>query len=1360
MDKQNNRPLPHPGQFIRDTILKPKGLTVSAAAALVGVGRQAFSTFINGRAAATPDMATRLEVAFEVPAAKILEIQAAFDAQGKSLQAAGEVRRHVIPLFTPTANDIVAWVEHNIGARSRFAVFVRTLVNSTTTLQAVYFPGNDDAERPGWDGWTECQVGNPWVPAGKCGWELGTNTNPKTKADGDYEKSVEAHSAATRAEMAFIFVTPRSWPGKAAWVKSKLAQKQWREVRAYDSSDLEQWLEQSVAAQAWFAAETNMPTAGIKSLDKCWDDWVGVAPDRLPPQLFDSAIAAAKRSLTSWAERSPDKPLIVAADSVEEALAFLSRAFAEEVSPELAKLRDKCIVFTAPGSLAKVAGGVKDFIAIAANSEVERELAPFATQLKAIAIPPRNAVAGLPEIVLQPLTGDAFSKALEAGSGLRQEAINRIARESGRSLTVLRRRLSTVPAIQTPSWAGNPQTALSLLPFLLSGAWCATNSTDQATICRLAGVDSYDVIEERVQALVAMPDSPLWSVGEFRGVVSKIDLLFSLKHVLTSPMLTRFFAVAKDVLGEDDPKLDLPEDERWAAALHKKTRAYSHSIREGVAETVVLLAVHGDDLVGERTGFRCEEAAALLVRDLLSPLTTRRLEASQNDLPAYAEAAPDEFLRLIEEDLNTASPQTFGILRNVDSFFGGCPRTGLLWALENLAWNPGTLRRVALILARLSQIELTDNWSNKPIASLQWILSSWMPQTAADHATRVKTVQLVVDKFPAVGWRLCLALIDGNGQIGHYAHKPKWRNDGHGHGEPFGSWDPIFKFRFEVAAILLAWKHPLDSGMLCDVVEALYSLKPEHQDQVWGMVGAWAGTATDDEKARVREKVRITILSKRAAKRAKRSDFADLSAKGKAAFQALEPTDPVALHQWLFKDTWVPDSADELVGGDDNFEKRDERIRQQQIAALKQVWGKESAAGVRRLAAGGNAASIIGALLAGNVVDRATLVDFLTSTTDTEPAFSLAGGALASMDAPERVSVLNALRNVVSGEMYLTLLLSAPFDSTTWKLIDALPAERQAMYWRKTRPWRVDETDMVEAVERLVSADRPRAAFAVSKYRSKGLPVELLYRVLSEIARGSGEEAGTYQLEQHWIQKSFEVLASSSALTLEQKAGLEFAYIDALAAMYGRERGHLHSLERYVERHPDFFVQALRWAYKRRHGGQDPVDPQVPPDRLPSMADRAYKVLEGLNRLPGYGDGDEVKYENLLQWVQKVRAGAAEADRAAVGDIAIGRLLSVCRDGADGIWPSEPVRQVMEEIQSRDIARGASVGRFNSRGVVTGGRGGADEWALAKQYRDAAKAIEFSYPFVATQLLEDMAAQYERLAKREDLDDRVTERLR
>ena len=52
---------PHPGEIIRDLYLEPLGLTVTAAAAGLGVTRKTFSLLLNGHAGISPEMALRLE---------------------------------------------------------------------------------------------------------------------------------------------------------------------------------------------------------------------------------------------------------------------------------------------------------------------------------------------------------------------------------------------------------------------------------------------------------------------------------------------------------------------------------------------------------------------------------------------------------------------------------------------------------------------------------------------------------------------------------------------------------------------------------------------------------------------------------------------------------------------------------------------------------------------------------------------------------------------------------------------------------------------------------------------------------------------------------------------------------------------------------------------------------------------------------------------------------------------------------------------------------------------------------------------------------------------------------------------------
>lgn len=52
---------PHPGETLRDDVLPALGLTVTDAAAQLGVTRAAFSRVVNDRAAISPEMALRLE---------------------------------------------------------------------------------------------------------------------------------------------------------------------------------------------------------------------------------------------------------------------------------------------------------------------------------------------------------------------------------------------------------------------------------------------------------------------------------------------------------------------------------------------------------------------------------------------------------------------------------------------------------------------------------------------------------------------------------------------------------------------------------------------------------------------------------------------------------------------------------------------------------------------------------------------------------------------------------------------------------------------------------------------------------------------------------------------------------------------------------------------------------------------------------------------------------------------------------------------------------------------------------------------------------------------------------------------------
>ena len=275
------------------------------------------------------------------------------------------------------------------------------------------------------------------------------------------------------------------------------------------------------------------------------------------------------------------------------------------------------------------------------------------------------------------------------------------------------------------------------------------------------------------------------------------------------------------------------------------------------------------------------------------------------------------------------------------------------------------------------------------------------------------------------------------------------------------------------------------------------------------------------------------------------------------------------------------------------------------------------------------------------------------------------------------------------------------------------------------------------------------------------LDAQVLFRLLSAMATGGNDKTGTYRLQQWNVEQAFKHLNASPVLTRDQKAGLEFAYLEMLARRDNRADSYgIPNLERYIEAHPEVFVQAVAWAYKRKDGGTDPVEFQVPEGKVKNMAERGYKLVEAIERIPGHNDLDELETDRLAKWIATVRQGAAELSRADIADICIGKLMSHAPVGTDGVWPCEPVRQVIEDIQSDRMMEGAHTGVYNSRGVHWGGEGGDQERESAEKYRKWGEALQFSHPFVSSKLLMELARTYEREASREDTEAGIRRRLR
>ena len=85
----------HPGEIIREEVLKPLGLTVTDAAKVLRVARPTVSNLLNENASLTAEMALRIEKAFGPKMEHLMRMQLAYDlARARKREKAINVRRY------------------------------------------------------------------------------------------------------------------------------------------------------------------------------------------------------------------------------------------------------------------------------------------------------------------------------------------------------------------------------------------------------------------------------------------------------------------------------------------------------------------------------------------------------------------------------------------------------------------------------------------------------------------------------------------------------------------------------------------------------------------------------------------------------------------------------------------------------------------------------------------------------------------------------------------------------------------------------------------------------------------------------------------------------------------------------------------------------------------------------------------------------------------------------------------------------------------------------------------------------------------------------------------------------------------
>jgi hypothetical protein len=1254
-----------------------------------------------------------------------------------------------------TENQLDEWVRGN--ARSAQGLIVelvwRLVAASSPKPRERRFPLTDSIGQHGPDGTLDTDFAfEPFIPEGQSFWEIGTNLRAGDKATSDYRDLTAAVPEAIRQKSTFVFVTPlsarRDWEhtwkedAQAPWLLSRRQEGSWKDVRVIDGTKLVDWLHLFPAIEIWLAQKTlGLPASQIETLENHWSILRSIGDP--PPLGWDVFLANREDARTKLGEVFADTTvqLKLSTRFPDQVVDFVSACAASLDDESRMDVIGRCLVLS----------GVEAWQAIANKKEKHILVADPVLDLtgaagtKLIQIARRNGHAvvfggppgGIPDPSSVDLTiprNHHLQQAL-VKSGYTEERARIFAQKSGGNLGSLLRCLQNMSVL--PEWA-NSNEANELAIATILGAWSEESEADRSAVERLSG-KSYGEWIGTMREVAARPGTPLIQRDGKWKFIARYEGWYALGPRIFKDQLDRFSEVAISVLSEPDPQFDLSKDQRFAAKVHGKAIAHSELLRNSLAETLALLGSQSKALTSCSAGIG-EIVAIVVVRSLLSDQSWHRWAGLNYLLPLLAEAAPSQFLDAVETGI-AATPCPFDEMfrQESDGITGRNYMTGLLWALETLAWEQSYLGRALTCLAELAARDPGGQWANRPGESLTTILLPWLPQTVASITQRISAVKSLLSDAPGVGWKLLISLLPQSHSSSSGSHKPAWRqfipDDWSSNVTVADYWQQTEQY--SKLAIAMASQN---TDRLVELIDRMDNLSPTAFEQVLAHLNSQTvlGLAEAD---------RFRIWTELADLVARHRKFSDTEwamapeqiAKIAAASNLIEPKSPTIRYRRLFSER---DFA--LFEEKEDYDKQREELQNRRQEAIQEIYS-----------AGGT--SIV--------------VEF-ACTTQSPWSVGIAFGSIAVPDVDNQllppllrsneIASVQFIRGYVWGRYWkhrwqwvdsidlsswskaevATMLSYLPFDKNTWERVESRLATDQGAYWKvaNVNPYQASE-NLEYAVEQLILNGRPFAAIdcLYKMVHSKERPSAALIAKALIAALKSSEDRGS--ADAHEIVDVIAALQNDPDADPADLFHVEWSY---LAILNEHHNASPKYLGRKLANEPSFFCEVIRLVFRSKNE-EVPKDEKNPQDQR--IASNAYRLLREWRSPPGIRESGELDGDILGAWLEAVKRECTGSGHLEVAMSMIGHVFAYAPSDPEGLWIHRVAAGVLNSKDAGDMRDGFRTELFNQRGVhaFTAGR---EELKLAQKYRALAADVEVAGFHRLASTLVELGESYERDANR------------
>lgn len=1237
-------------------------------------------------------------------------------------------------LLIISENRLDEWVRaHAREAQGLVVELVyRLVIASCGRVRERRFPLADSIGQHGPDGVLEVATEfEPFVPAGRSYWEIGTGLRPRDKATTDYNDLTATIPESIRKESTFIFVTPlsaaRDWEyswkesQQADWLEKRRRRNDWKDVRVIDGTKLTDWIHQFPAIELWLVQKiAGLATHQIETLEQHWQRLKTIGDPSLTPQVFLTNRNEACTEFKAILEGSISQ-LVLTTRFPDQFVDFVAAYVASLAEDDRIRALGRCLIVRGIEEWHVLCRYQEQFVLVAhpeldIGSENRNALLKDALQ-NGHAVVWSRLPGGVPmkashHCALPSKIQTYELRKILAQIGYNEERARVLAERSAGNWSSLLRLLAG--GTVQPKWSEH-EDATDLAVALLLGAWSDLSVADQKAITLLVG-RSYEQWIEKMRSFLLHPSSPLSYYEQQWRFMLRYEGWYTLGQRLFDEHLDRF--------------------QRIAIAVLQESEHYSKLLCKGIAETLALLGSHSQAL-RSCSYKKPETTAILIVRAVLEDADIGRWERLDHLLPLFAEAAPDEFLRVVEQ-VSQREPCLFDALFAQEGYRSYIAST--LWALEVLAWDESLLSRVVLCLGDLAARDPGGQWSSRPINSLTRIFLPWLPQTCASMSKQVSVVRALLTEYPEVGLDLLIRLLpkDFSNQVAWYTSRPTWR-DTISDNWNFRVSDQEYWEQILIYANLAVDIAKDNVSRLIKLTDCLKTLPlPVFEKFIKCLNSEEIQALSDEERLPLWEKLLDIITTNSRFAGSEWAIPAEQLEWIVLVTEEIAPKSPL----WRSKRLFVKNDFS-------LYEQRSDNEGQSQLLRIKRQQAVEAI-----LADGEMTAMIAFA----EMVESPYEVGFVCGSV---AQLAVDGELLPSLLIVDHNKLARFVEGFVCGrfeqkgwnwvdsidisawttEQIGRFLAHLPCQIETWNRLERLLGEEQAAYWRNLsiNTSYHAQGELTYPVSQLLRYGRPYAAvFLLAKMLDQGqAPRPDL--AINALLQAHKEPEPTHATDNYVIEQVISWLQEHSEVNQEALCTVEWIYLHLL--LFHRESSQgPKTLWRKLAGDPLFFCEVIRLSRHAAHSESTGNTSQ-------SVAKQAFDLLQKWPVPPGLRRDGTFDRDELARWLKVVKDECERTGHLEFALNTLGQALAYAPPDPDGLWIHRIAASVLDSKDADTIRHGFVLALYNSRGVHWLDPTGKQNRELSAKYRVQADAVEVAGYYRLADSLRRLAELYDREVK-------------